>query len=201
MKPVPLLIISAYAPTAAADTEEKTRFYHGLRNILAENGGAMVIIHGDFNARILQNPGLPRHISPNFFQSTRPLGHQTVEVLENRDLFLDFLIQNDLVALNTLHEGPSSTQITHRNPGQPTFEPPWEEHRYAQINFILTKARWRNHLASTQTCPTQNYDSDHLPVKATLCAKLIFGKTPKPKPKTRHNRTTTKEEKTDITRA
>ena len=37
-KPTPLLILSAYAPTAAADLEEKQGFYNNLGEILRENG-------------------------------------------------------------------------------------------------------------------------------------------------------------------
>ena len=54
-KPVPLLILSAYAPTASADPGEKDKFYQDLSEIVAENGGSLVIILGDFNARILDS--------------------------------------------------------------------------------------------------------------------------------------------------
>ena len=54
--PVPLLVLSAYAPTAAAETEEKQNFYQEIGEILAENGGAFVVLLGDFNAQILLDP-------------------------------------------------------------------------------------------------------------------------------------------------
>ena len=100
--PVPILILSVYAPTAATPTDQKETFYREIGEIIAENGGAYIIILGDFNARIIANPGIPRHIGPNFLQSTNPIGAHSPEVLENRELFLDFLIQHDLVAVNTL---------------------------------------------------------------------------------------------------
>ena len=49
-KPVPILALSVYAPTAATDQETKMQFYQDIGEILRENGGAMVIILGDFNA-------------------------------------------------------------------------------------------------------------------------------------------------------
>ena len=108
------------------------------------NGGALIIILGDFNARVLTNPGVPRHVGPNIFQSDRPLGDQSEDILENRDLFLDFLIQHDLVALNALMPKPPADQITFKHPGQPDFSPPWVENNFAQINYILTKCRFGN---------------------------------------------------------
>ena len=140
--PVPFLILSVYAPTAAAETDTKDTFYQDTSEIIAENGGAMIVILGDFNARILTDPGLPRHVGPNIFRGEHPLGTYSEEVLDNRERFLDFLLQQDVVALNTLQEGPPNTQITFRNPGQPNFAPPWAETNFAQTDYILTKSRW-----------------------------------------------------------
>ena len=142
--PVPLLILSVYAPTAAAEAETKDTFYQDISEILSENGGAMIVVLGDFNARILTDPGLPRHVGQNIFQGEHPLGTYSEDVLDNRERFLDFLLQQDLVALNTLQAGPPNTQITFRNPGQTNFSPPWVETNFAQIDCILTKSRWRN---------------------------------------------------------
>ena len=192
-KPVPLFVLSVYAPTATAETEDKQRFYQEISEIITENGGAMIVILGDFNARILANPGLPRHIGQNIFDSSRPLGDHSEAVLENRDLFLDFLVQHDLVALNTLKPGPPITQITHRNPGQPNITPPWDENNFAQLDYILTKCRWSNQFSEATPRPEMDYDSDHLPVTAKMCIHWFFG-TKANKTKTlRHNRTTTVE--------
>ena len=60
--PVPLLALSVYAPTAAADAQEKYTFYQEIGEIIAENGGAFIVILGDFNAQLLSDPGLPRHV-------------------------------------------------------------------------------------------------------------------------------------------
>ena len=79
----------------------------------------------------------------SFAQSTQWEPH-SAEVFENRDLFLDFLIQNELGALNTLAEGPPETQLTHHYPAQPDFSPPWTETDFAQIDCILTKVRFRS---------------------------------------------------------
>ena len=192
--PVPLLILSVYAPTAAAETEDKQNFYQEIGEIIAENGGAFLIILGDFNAQILSDPGLPRHIGRNLFSTHRPLGEQSADVLENRDLFLDFLLQYDLTALNTLHEAPPEKQVTYRHPGQTHFEPPWSENCYAQIDYILTKARWKSHFAAVNTLPQFNYDSDHLPLQAVLHLKWKFGSPVPTTKRERHRRICEEEE-------
>ena len=132
--------------------------------------------------QLLTDPGLPRQVGTNIFPTTRPLGEQSAEVLENRDLFLNFLVQYDLIALNTLQTQPPRKQVTYRSPGQRHFEPPWSENRFAQIDYILTKARWRSSFAAVGTLPQYDYDSDHLPLQATLHLHWKFG-SPKPPPK------------------
>ena len=187
--PVPILALSVYAPTAATPVEEKEKFYQEIGEIIAENGGAFVIILGDFNARILTDPGLPRHIGDNILQAIHPLGTHSEEVLENRDLFLDFLIQHDLVALNTLIADTPEKQITYRYPFQPDFTPPWIETNYAQIDYILTKARFRNDFAEVRPQPKLDYDSDHMPILATLKINWRFGKQQKQHKPISHSRT------------
>ena len=115
----------------------------------------MVIVLGDFNAKVLTDPGIPRRVGPNTFTSTRALGEYREDILENRDLFLDFLLQQDLVALNTLRSGPAEEQVTYRYPIQPDFGHPWEENSFAQIDFILTKSRWRNLCSDVKQKPSK----------------------------------------------
>ena len=184
-----------YAPTAAAEPDTKDTFYQDISDIIAENGGAIIVILGDINARILTNPGLPRHVGPNIFKGEHPLGTYSEEVLDNRERFLDFLLQQDLVALNTLTEGPPNTQITFRNPGQQYFEPPWVETNFAQIDYVLTKSRWRNLFSNVLPRPTMDFDSDRLPISATLTSHWRFGTQPKPDKKTKHQRTCAREQK------
>ena len=192
-KPVPLLVLSVYAPTAVASREEKEQFYLDIGDIISENGGAMLLVLGDFNARLLLDPGLPRHVGRNILTSPQELGEHSEDVLENRDLFLDFLVQFDLVALNTLIPSPPERQITYRTPGQPTFTPPWDPERFSQIDFILTKSRWRNQFSNVIVHQEWEYDSDHLPVSAELHAKWYFGSPEKRASESKHARQTTKE--------
>ena len=79
-------------------------------------------------------------------------------------------------------EVPKRNQVTYRHPGQPSFEPPWLENNYAQIDYILTKTRWKSSFVMIKTLPNHDYDSDHLPMQAILHHKWKFG-SPKPTPK------------------
>ena len=192
------MILSAYAPTAATNTDDKNLFYQQLGQIIAENAGAHIIILGDFNARILRDPGIPRHVGGHFFETDANLDSYPEDILENRDLFLDFLLQHDLVALKTLRPdtGPEN-KITYRFPGRPHFEPPWDPEGFAQIDYILTKARWKNHFANVQTMLHLDYDSDHLPVKAQMSVTWKYGKQEQHTAKIKHKRQCTQDEKTE----
>ena len=55
----------------------------------------MIVVLGDFHARILTDPGLPRHVGRNIFQGEHPLGTCSEEVLDKSERFLDFLLQQD----------------------------------------------------------------------------------------------------------
>jgi exonuclease III len=46
-------LLVAYAPTAEADEAEKTEFYNALENAIWEARHELLIILGDFNARLL----------------------------------------------------------------------------------------------------------------------------------------------------
>ena len=89
----------------------------------------MIIILGAFNARVLLDPGLPTQVGTNIFRSERPLGTHSEEVLDNRDRFLDILLQQDLVALNALHMEPPETQVTNhlQKPGTTDIRTPMDQ--------------------------------------------------------------------------
>ena len=59
---------------------------------------------------------------------------------------------------------------------------------FAQLDYIRTKSRWHPHFATVGTVPQLDYDSDHLPLEATLHLHWKFG-SPQPPPKPdRHTR-------------
>ena len=66
--PVPLLILSVYAPTAAAEPDTKDTFYQDISEIIAENGGAMIVILGDFNASIITDPVYQDTLAQTFLE-------------------------------------------------------------------------------------------------------------------------------------
>ena len=160
--------------------------------------GHTFFLLGDFNAKIMADPGIPRHVGPNIFRSTTPLGNHSAEVLENWDLFLDFLIQHDLVAINTLKAGPPTTQITYRTPGQPNFQPPWEEHRFCPNRlYFCPNPDTENDFSEATPNPGLDYDSDHLPIEATIRIHWRFGPQPRPNPTIRHTRICTPDQRTE----
>ena len=89
-KPLPLLLLSAYAPTAVSPLEEKERFYSRIKYILQHTPQAIPIIAGDFNARVVSREDNANVFGPHFFPTPYPLADAPEDVLESRDLFAEF---------------------------------------------------------------------------------------------------------------
>ena len=105
--PLPLLILSCYAPTAAHPIAEKELFYNKVREVLTENP----------NARLVERTPQDYGIGDNIFPSPYRFADMPEDSFENRSLFLDLLAANSLTAVNTTHLGPPEQQVTYRAPG------------------------------------------------------------------------------------
>ena len=86
-------VINAYAPTAAAETDDKANFYNLLGNTLkkVKHLGHVTVV-GDFNARVqVRQAGEERHIGEHtFYKEHTTVECQNEEVSENRELSIIF---------------------------------------------------------------------------------------------------------------
>ena len=74
--PVPLLILSVYAPTATAETDTKDTFYQDISEIIAENGGAMIVRYsGRFQCPHSYGPRSTKTRRTKHFQRRAPIGN------------------------------------------------------------------------------------------------------------------------------
>ena len=80
-----LKLVSVYAPTMQRSQEEKELFYQCLTNVLRTERDDLLIILGDFNARV----GSDWELWPNVLGKT--VGKMNSNVL----MLLDFCTQND----------------------------------------------------------------------------------------------------------
>ena len=159
-----------YAPQSGCDVAAKQAFYTKADSFIRSFPSAHpVFIAGDFNARLHGRLPEERDILGNFVygRGLSYLQHTATPTAENRSLFIDFCIQNGLCVSPT----PCSTNchsisyITFREAGVP-HAPPWAPNKFAQIDFLPIKNRWKNSVLDVMSHTDWLIDSDHYLVVA-----------------------------------
>ena len=80
--PLPILLLSCYAPTAAQSEEEKTQFFDTLAEVLDENSRAIPILMGGWNAKPAEKEPNTYGIGANIFPMPYSLAEMPAETLE-----------------------------------------------------------------------------------------------------------------------
>ena len=70
--PLPLLVLSCYAPTAAHSDSDKAEFYNKIKEILDENRRAIPILLGDWNTKLSSRDPEDYGIGDNIFPTPIP---------------------------------------------------------------------------------------------------------------------------------
>lgn len=96
----------------------------------------------------------------------------TQQVRENTIRFLDFLVEQDMVATQTRGTVAVRDGATYRPPGQVERGAPWARGRYQQIDYIVVQHRWANMARRTCIDRCAQVDSDHWPVLPRLAANI-----------------------------
>jgi endonuclease/exonuclease/phosphatase family metal-dependent hydrolase len=171
----PISIIAVYIPQAFIAEEEKEAVY----KVLTEHTRKSVhkgpcYVTGDFNARIQARISTDEEavIGPHTFDkhNADPLSRSD-EVVQNRQLFIDYLTNNRMKAMNTYFQKPDEKLATFRDLGS-TREDPIQRGTHEQIDFIVTPERWKNAIKDAESHSMANIDSDHYPVAARISIKL-----------------------------
>ena len=92
------------------------------------------------------------------------------EVIENRQMLIEFCETHQLLLVNTLFLPPNK-RVTYREIGV-NIEADFQRGTHEQIDFIIAARRWRNSVTNAESDAGANIDSDHYPVIATLRIKL-----------------------------
>jgi exonuclease III len=123
--PLNLTVIAIYAPTSSADPSVKDTFYEDLQEALNQTPRRdMLVIAGDWNARVGQQEEATRHIIGRFTLGQR---------CDNGERLMNFAALNHLVISNTRFQHPKKHLVTwYSNDG----------HTVAQIDHILVRTRW-----------------------------------------------------------
>eukprot|EP00971_Amphidinium_carterae_P343873 6483908-Amphidinium_carterae.2 len=174
--PLPLLVINLYFPTAATALEEKIATLDRLNAILDGYPNAIPILGGDFNTRVIDNDGVAQYFGTHFFASQYTLETAPEEILENRELILEFLINRGMVFLNTLFDQAPSAQLTFKFSTTDGFRPPFSSDRFAQMDYLATKYCFRNAFSDVRSHTDKTCDSDHSPICGRFKFKLSYAR-------------------------
>ena len=121
-----ITLVSAYAPQATLDVSHNEAFYKHLGAIKRRAKG-QVVIAGDFNARLhgRQDHEL-QHVGQGIFgKGEAAINFMTKETWENRQFFMDFVLQHELFVANTkfVHSGHPELLVTYREKEQKVRPP------------------------------------------------------------------------------
>ena len=161
-------LISAYAPTLCASSEDKDKFYDALSAVVSEmDAKKPLYILGDFNARV-----------GNDHQSwPRSLGHHGIgKMNENGQRLLEFCTGNDLAITNTFFALKNHRKVSWRHP---------RSGHWHQIDFVITRRKDLNSVKITRAYHSADCDTDHTLIasKVKITPKRLHMSRPAPNPK------------------
>jgi len=169
---IPIQILVTHATTATARDEEKDAYYDKLQEATCQTGFADTIILGDMNAKLLsRREDETRIMGEHILGDAELLWAQSDITRDNRTRFTSYCEYNELYIQNTKFQKQDANKCTYREPTT-NRGPPWDAHRYAEIDFIVNRQRWKNNVLNVQSDPMANVDSDHFPVWAVYRTRL-----------------------------
>lgn len=169
------VLISAYAPHAAATDAAKDEFWTQLAAEIAENQRhSIFLVGGAFNAKLgKRHAGEGRWIGPHTGPHRQEGASQGPDGVENnRERFVTLLQEQDITPLNTCFQQPRWGQTTYREPGA---EWATEGHSW-MMDYWLIERRWRNMARHAYSDTTTGLPSDHAPVVVELAGSFAAHK-------------------------
>ena len=92
--------------------------------------------------------------------------------VENREMFVEFCLEEDYVVSSTMFQKHQEDLITFRNTRAAAFASPLTSTRFSQIDHILKRRRWRNAIRDVNTTHNTSLESDHTLLVADVEIKL-----------------------------
>jgi len=162
-------IVSAYAPHAARPVEEKEHFYETLGELTNQHRHWHITIAGDFNAKLTGRKDIETaHIGRRILRGDRPRDLELLpdDTQQNRELFVQWCIAQDLTAGNTTFQKPDRKLVTYRSPG---FEG-WDTNTLGleQVDFVCTRRRDHHTIQDIESDTEGAPFSDHFPIVAWI---------------------------------
>ena len=150
-----LSLIAVYAPTND-DQAESDQFYQDLQTIILKVPKRdMLLVAGDFNARVGRSEGNWNGI----------LGEHCPDRNENGERLIDLCACNNLVVTNTLFKHRPCHQMTWYHPAE-------REQRGHMIDYVIVNHRFRSSILDTRVFRGTFLQSDHMLVVSKLRFEL-----------------------------
>ena len=91
------------------------------------------------NARLVERTETEKEYIGPFIFNPEEQGTEyfSDEVAENREMFLEYCIEHEMIPMNTWFEKPDKDLVTFRNTYAPKFAPPWDRRKYSQVDFAM----------------------------------------------------------------
>ena len=171
----PITLVCTYIPQAMRPAEEKEQTYkHLARHYKLHKNEGPTYILGDMNARVQKrlNRSESTVIGEHTFEphSADPMGRSD-QVIENRQMLIDFCMDHQLILANTLFKKNKHKLVTYREIGT-TIEDEVRRGTHEQIDFIIVASKWKNNIKNAESDTDANIDSDHYPVIVEIRVKL-----------------------------
>ena len=127
-----------------------------------------------YSAKLLQSlPEEREHIGPHIFNpDDQNIDSLPEAQMENRELFVEFCLEEDYVVSSTMFQKHHNDLITFRNTQAATFASPFMNTRFSQIDHILSKRRWRNAIRNVNATHHTSLESDHKMIVVDVVIKL-----------------------------
>lgn len=157
-KPLKLAVIAAYAPTNAANDDEKDRFYNDLDvSINKVPKSDFLAVCGDFNAKIG-----PRVNGEEPFVGCFGVGDRN----DNGERLVSALMTHDLYAANTRFKHKHKHIVTWKSPDGNTMN---------QIDYVLVRRRWKSSVMDARSFWGNEWCSDHALIRARIKLRFSTG--------------------------
>ena len=143
----PTCIINTYNPQSGCEKTEKERHYSDLQKAYQENKrDHLCLILGDMNTRLQARKEQEEDVMGKFVfgKGEAVLETQAKDTSENRELFIEFCVENELVVTNTRFKKPNKEYCTYKEINTNGFCAPWTPERFSTIDMCLVRHRWRN---------------------------------------------------------
>ena len=91
---------------------------------------------------------------------------------QHRLRFAEFCLSHDMAARSTFFEKPAEQLVTYKAVGVKEWKPPWQIHKFTQMDFFLINSKWKNSITNTTTTNAHAVETDHKPMIASVTFKL-----------------------------